>query len=395
MPPEEQVDVVVVGGGAMGLATAWQAAVPGTRVVLLERFSFGHARGASHGGERIFRHAYADRTYVDMALAADELWDGLARDVGQPLVHRVGCVEHGPGTEVEALARTCAEAGVVTERLTATEAHRRWPSLVFEGEVLAQPAAGWSRAADGLAAIARLAAERGAELRDGSPVLSVEVVDGGADGGADGSGGDGVRVRTADRAYQAPVAVVTAGAWLATLVPRLALPPLVTTEEQVFFFRPRPAAGGAPLPAFIHWAGLDRYGLPGPAGLVKVGEHHAGAVTTGDDRAGVVDPARRARVERYVAEWLPGLVPDAVDATTCLYTSTPTHDFVLDRVGPLVVGGGFSGHGFKFVPEVGRRLAALARGDAAPEPPFTLAAHAERAAHARRAAEPDRDGGVP
>ena len=38
---------------------------------------------------------------------------------------------------------------------------------------------------------------------------------------------------------------------------------------------------------------------------------------------------------------------------------------MLDRVGPVVVGAGFSGHGFKFVPEVGRRLAALALDGAA------------------------------
>lgn len=64
MTAGEAVDVVVVGGGAMGLATAWHAATPGRRVVVLERFGFGHGRGASHGGERIFRHAHVDRAHV-------------------------------------------------------------------------------------------------------------------------------------------------------------------------------------------------------------------------------------------------------------------------------------------------------------------------------------------
>jgi sarcosine oxidase len=65
-----------------------------------------------------------------------------------------------------------------------------------------------------------------------------------------------------------------------------------------------------------------------------------------------------------------------VDATTCLYTTTPSHDPVLDRRGPVVVATGFSGHGFKFAPELGRHLAALARGSEDPRPPFTTAAHA-------------------
>lgn len=64
MTAEEAVDVVVVGGGAMGLATAWHAATRGRRVVVLGRFGFGHRRGASHGGERIFRHAHVDPAYV-------------------------------------------------------------------------------------------------------------------------------------------------------------------------------------------------------------------------------------------------------------------------------------------------------------------------------------------
>ncbi len=43
---------------------------------------------------------------------------------------------------------------------------------------------------------------------------------------------------------------------------------------------------------------------------------------------------------------------------------TPNEDFVIERFGPIVVGAGFSGHGFKFTPLIGARLAdlALARG---------------------------------
>ena len=56
---------------------------------------------------------------------------------------------------------------------------------------------------------------------------------------------------------------------------------------------------------------------------------------------------------------------------TCLYTITPDEDFVLDRVGQLVVASPCSGHGFKFVPLFGRALADLAMGA---EPPFDRSA---------------------
>ena len=65
-------DVVVVGGGAMGSATAWQLARRGADVILLEQFGPGHTRGSSHGSSRIVRLSYADPFYVDLAAAAYE-----------------------------------------------------------------------------------------------------------------------------------------------------------------------------------------------------------------------------------------------------------------------------------------------------------------------------------
>ena len=75
--------------------------------------------------------------------------------------------------------------------------------------------------------------------------------------------------------------------------------------------------------------------------------------------------------ERYAREWLPGVDADAMAAISCTYTSTGDTDFVLDRVGPVVVGAGFSGHGFKFVPTVGRILADLVEGTARPAALFS------------------------
>jgi sarcosine oxidase len=60
---------------------------------------------------------------------------------------------------------------------------------------------------------------------------------------------------------------------------------------------------------------------------------------------------------------LPGLEPRARDPETCLYTMTPDEDFVIDRQGPVVVGGGCSGHAFKFGPLLGEMLAGLALGE--------------------------------
>ena len=57
---------------------------------------------------------------------------------------------------------------------------------------------------------------------------------------------------------------------------------------------------------------------------------------------------------------MPGLDAETAAPISCTYTSTPDEAFVLDRVGRIVVGAGFSGQGFKFAPGVGAVLADLA-----------------------------------
>jgi sarcosine oxidase len=112
-------------------------------------------------------------------------------------------------------------------------------------------------------------------------------------------------------------------------------------------------------PSFIHhrpeaW----RYGLVSPGEGVKVAEHMTGPVTDpSDDPPSDADPVAADRVQCYVEDWLPGLAPVPVHPATCLYTTTPTGDFVLERRGPVVIGSACSGHGFKFTPLVGRILA--------------------------------------
>jgi sarcosine oxidase len=106
------------------------------------------------------------------------------------------------------------------------------------------------------------------------------------------------------------------------------------------------------------------YALHDPVHGLKAGVHFGG-VEADPDEPGEPDPAVLERVSAWVAERLPGADPEPVAAQTCLYTSTADESFVLERRGRLVLGSACSGHGFKFAPAVGRRLAALAVPDGA------------------------------
>ena len=87
---------------------------------------------------------------------------------------------------------------------------------------------------------------------------------------------------------------------------------------------------------------------------------HHGGPEVDPDVAGAPDPASVARVEAWVRERFPRVDPEPVGAETCLYTSTADGSFVLERRGRVVVGSACSGHGFKFAPVIGQRLASLA-----------------------------------
>jgi glycine/D-amino acid oxidase-like deaminating enzyme len=196
--------------------------------------------------------------------------------------------------------------------------------------------------------------------------------------------GDAVVVDTSRGTVRARTAVLAVGAWLPDVgalvdgVP-LELPPLRVSQQQVFHFARR---DGVPeWPTSLHKGALSTYSLPGgrdggPGGARKVAEHDApGYQTTARTRSGAVDPAARTRIVRYVEEWMPGLVPEPFAEATCLYTSTENEDFLLDRIGPVVLCSPCSGHGAKFAPLIGELTADLVTGTGTPVPRFALAAH--------------------
>jgi sarcosine oxidase len=346
----QRVDVVVIGAGAMGSATAWWLARRGRSVGLIEQFEQGHTRGSSHGASRIFRFAYADPRYVRMVQAALPLWRELEDDAEETLLEITGGVDHGVPALVEPVASAIAACGVAYERLTPAAAQERWPGMRFEGGVVRCPGAGRCLADATVRALQRRAAAMGADVRFSTGPATLTWTD------------DGVVVRAADDVWAAPAAVVTAGAWLpAVLGSRLPLPPLRVSRERIQHFVPRQGSAlpSSEWPSFIHhrpdaW----RYGLVSPGEGIKVAEHMAGPVTNpADEPPGEADPVAAERVRRYVVDWLPGLEPEPLHPATCLYTTTPTEEFLLERRGPVVIGSACSGHGFKFTPLVGRILA--------------------------------------
>jgi sarcosine oxidase len=318
--------IAVVGAGVMGSATAWALAERGADVTLYEQFDSGHTRGSSHGRTRIFRLAYPDAYWVALAEEALEGWRELERATGETLLALHGlielCTSHG-ATSADVLAAR----GIEHRFLGEDEVRARGAALPPGWVALWQPDAGVVLADRALAA-----------FRAGTPIVQR-------------------RVDSLDD-VDADVVVVTAGAWVTKLVPDV---PVRVTRETVAFFERE----GDPVPSVVELDDETRlhamYALHDPLYGLKAGAHHAGEQADPEVEEGA-DPVIVERIVEWVRARFPDVDPGPVAVESCLYTSTADESFILERRGRVVIGSACSGHGFKFAPAVGRRLAGLALG---------------------------------
>ena len=361
------LDTVVIGGGAMGSAAAWALSRRGRHVTLVEQFGPGHKIGASHGATRNLNPGYYQPDYVDMLAEGLALWEELEQESGEQLLARTGIVTHGPGGDLPKVFDALTAAGIEAEFLDPAEAAGRWGGIRFDRQVLHMPGGGQLNPEAALPAFQRLAVARGAEIRHHTKVVDFEVFDDGVRLTLEGAAGTEV--------VTAAQAVVTAGGWTEKLLARVRgddaaafrIPRLRVTQEQPAHFRV--ADAGAVWPGFNHYPGpayrgwySPVYGMLTPGEGVKAGWHGVGPEVDPDHRDFLPEPTQLAALQDYARQWLPGVDADSFEAISCIYTTTPDEDFVLDRIGPVVIGAGFSGHGFKFTPVIGRILADLATG---------------------------------
>lgn len=376
---ESIFDTVVVGGGIMGASAAYALACRGHRVALLERFAPGHGWGSSHGDGRIIRFTYPEAVYVEMASLAFEAWEALQAESGEVLTSITGGWECGPRdcralVDLEASFR---RFDIPFETWDAAESARHFPHIRLpeSSRALYQKDGGIVRADRAVAALWRLAEARGATLVPGVQVRRVEP--GNASMTVEGAGG---------RRWHGGSVVLACGPWTASLTASMGLHlPLNVTRERVAYFGEGEGngldhgIGGMPTVIDFHtpdpFYALPKIDVPG----VKLGWHHSGFGIDAEAARRLRDrPSAEAedhdrevdrRQRRYVEERFPGLSSRPIRFTHCLYTNTPDYHFLIDRHprwSQVVMACGFSGHGFKFGPVVGRIVADLVEEKAAP-----------------------------
>lgn len=361
MQTVEDVDVLVIGLGALGAAALNELAARGVRVLGVDQFEPGHVLGSSHGRSRALRFFYHAPEYVSLLRPALDGWRELERAGGRQLYWQCGTLYFArPGNRQ--LADTFAVtvgAGVAHEVLDAAEAQRRWPAFSMipgtQGVFLAE--GGMLDADAAVATMLDLAQERRAEVRSGVGVRSLEL------------GGDRPVARTASGAVRARHVVVAAGAWTAQLLPQLRLPIRVTRQS---FFTMRPDAQPAVAPDRVPvWCDYDTmyYGFPDHGPGLKIADDTPGPEVDPDAVDRTVDRAEQAALTEYLRRRFPSSRLELVESGSCLYALVPDEDFLLGPVPGAAVSVALGlNHAFKFAPVIGRILADLATSGATAYP---------------------------
>jgi sarcosine oxidase len=368
----EKVDVIVIGGGPVGLAAAAEAARRAKSVLVLERRDFHGDHGGSGGAERQWRLQYAEQDLATLTRTARAAWRELEAGARRRLIHETGSLWFGDTAtsssegQIKATVEVLDRLGIGYRGLDSTTLRQeygfdRLPATyegIFqpEGGVIDVAAARWS--------LLDQAARLGCALHGGEQ--ATEVAPDGA----------GVTVRTTRGRYRCDQVIVAAGAWTAPLLDRLGVRLELTTYRLArTHFRLRTARDYPTWFAFqnrteedsnlfygfgrMPWAGDD---------LVQVSPLFE-ADPLADPADGTHAPREHdlRRAAGWVRDHMPDLEPEPVGASTCVVALPADHgrqfyigsarDTVPDGERIVVSAGGWA---FKFAPVFGKACVDLA-----------------------------------
>jgi sarcosine oxidase len=371
---KSKFDAIVLGLGAMGAAAIYQLAKRGKAVLGIDQFSPPHQYGSSHGESRIIRQAIGEgEHYVPLVLRSYELFREIEKETGIELLTITGgltlesreseAVMHGRHNFLDQAVSCAQKFNIRHEILEPQDIRKRYPQFgVTKERGYFEYDTGFLRPERCVEAQLRLAQHYGAILQTDEKVISIAP-----------GGNSEVTIRTSRAVYAAEKVAVTAGPWISDFLPP-AYRQFFKVYRQVMYwftirddFRSTFLPGQFPIFIWIFETGrsFGFYGFPSLDGkTIKLASEQYDVVTTANEEHRAVSEAeKRAAYSDYVRERLPGLSDRCASAASCLYTTTPDSNFVIDfhpDSDRIIIASPCSGHGFKHSAAIGEVLAELA-----------------------------------
>ncbi len=356
-------DVLVVGAGINGLSAAYQLSKnKNLKIGVIDQFAIGHTFGSSHGISRITRTTYNRPQYINMMHRTNmQEWPLLEKELGKKFLYKnPGCF-FGTGAEFEEYVATTLKYNFPNIKLVdVPEARQLFPQLTFNAtkQVLVDNTGGIIAAHEVIANLKKFIIQNGVKIYENTKVLTIN------------RDFHLITLITDRENLVTEKLVITAGPWVSKLVPALDnfVTPIRQTVAYVSIKGPQKRLYQVgTLPYWLYFIGKKKqifYEEPefGEEGL-KVGYHVTHGLPDDPDVREHETAAALQAIEAIVREQFVEPIEKIKKVETCFYSCTPQGDFIMDFLpedNRIVLGAGYSGHGFKFAPLTGKILAELA-----------------------------------
>ncbi len=345
-------DICIIGAGVMGAAAASEVARCGATVVLIDQSALPNPRAASVDHSKVFRFSYPDPLYVRMAVESLRLWRALEEETRSLLLTETGLVLIGH--DQPSFETRCRDAlrslDLDAEMLDSNETARRFPQ--FDKEAFRygvfDPSGAILHAEKSVQTLIAAARRLGARVIENERVTQIK---------------EGEVITHRGTRVVSGKTLVASGPWTRGLLPALA-DKLFTTRQEVFYFEPQTDDYEiGKFPIFIE-LGSGFYGFPvHHRGAMKIANHNKGELIDTDLIDETVSEKSVEHCRKFFARFIPALASARLRETrVCIYNNTADDDFIIDWLPNLknvLIATGFSGHGFKFGPLIGRIAADL------------------------------------
>lgn len=355
-----QLDVVVVGGGIVGTASAYYLSLKGMKVALLDQYDIPNQFAASGDHGRIFRCTYGkDSFYTDLAMRSLFLWKEFQKEAKEELYANTGHLDLAlkDGGYEDHSHKTLQEMKVPVFKLGPAEMRERYRifnSRAFKFAVF-HPDGGMVWAQRSVTAYMTAASRKGAIIKKRCKVTGII------------RGKDGIQAikDSEGKQWKAPAYIFAPGPWSKEVLAPYKLP-LQVTRQRLLYFRP-PSNQGRYRPAHcpIHSCQANGfYGFPVHIhGFMKIGSHKPGPVAKPDSNVPETDPKFERACRGFLKKFMPDLAGfTETEQKVIYYNSTPDKDFILDRLPDspnAYVATGFGGNSFTFAPLIASLLVEL------------------------------------
>ncbi len=355
-------DVIVIGLGGMGSATAMELSRSGLKVLGLDQFSPNHDMGSSHGKTRAIRLAYYENpNYVPLLKRAYHLWHDLEWRVGETLLEECGCLSLSRQSDaiIKGIMASASLHSLDVDFLDHTNLTEKYKFFNTPADYVGafEKLGGFLWVDRCVRAFQNVAKSTGAQLLFENQVMAVQNL------------GNDIEVETTRGKYITHKVVITAGPWASKFLGNIGKCLKIMRQTSHWFMPETPSdffRDKVPVFMVSDEQGFF-YGFPmvDPEG-VKVARHYGQPELNHPDQINrLVVPSDELVLREFLQRRIPALANVSSPlAKTCIYTLSPDRHFM---IGPLpenantIIATGFSGHGFKFASVIGEILGKFIR----------------------------------